>query len=68
MKTIPTYAKAPFAPTWHFNNRGAADDRPRTLCGRSTVGWAKFNTRDLPSGERTAPVCKRCRKGAGLDV
>ena len=33
----------------------------RTRCGTTVGVGAKFNASDLPSGERTFPICKRCR-------
>lgn len=36
-------------------------DSAKTECGLDTRRMARFSPSDLPSGERTAPLCENCR-------
>lgn len=60
MDRQPTMFRTPSGRTYHLLD-ATTEDRRTTLCGQPATVGARFNTSDLPSGERTTKVCSRCR-------
>jgi hypothetical protein len=59
MHTRPTQARAHRSGIWHLLDLTVEEHV--TLCGKDASLMARFDPRDLPSGERSHRTCEPCR-------